>query len=114
MSSSILYVAIVAIWAVVLVPRWLWQDSFTSNGDELTTAEFDSADSEEPAPPARGWELEPPTWRWECWNALASKWTWATHLARRPPAPKELRRQLPVAGTERTASDHFADAGRSR
>jgi len=59
MSSSILYVAIVAIWAVVLVPRWLWQDSFVPNGDELTTAELDSADSEEPTLLARRREVEP-------------------------------------------------------
>ena len=54
MSSAILYVAIVAIWAGVLIPRWLRRDSSPSSsseqaGDDLTTAEPDSAADEEPA-----------------------------------------------------------------
>ena len=49
MSSAILYVAIVAIWAGVLIPRWLRRDSSASSsseqdGDDLTTAEPDSDD----------------------------------------------------------------------
>ena len=44
MSSAILYVAIVAIWAGVLIPRWLRRDllrQFASSeqaGDDLTAA----------------------------------------------------------------------------
>jgi hypothetical protein len=51
LSSAILYVAIVAIWAGVLIPRWLRRDSSSSEsvGDDLTTAEPDSAADEEPA-----------------------------------------------------------------
>ncbi len=49
MSSAILYVAIVAIWAGVLIPRWLRRDSSASSsseqaGDDLTMAEPDSDD----------------------------------------------------------------------
>ena len=39
MSSAILYVAIVAIWAVVLIPRWLRRDSSARVSDETATAE---------------------------------------------------------------------------
>ena len=60
LSSAILYVAIVAIWAGVLIPRWLRRDSSSSEsvgesaGDDLTAAEPDSvAPGEEPAPRAR-------------------------------------------------------------
>ena len=58
MSSAILYVAIVAIWAVVLIPRWLRRDS-SERGSGVTatakdTAEDTAADSaevdEQPAP----------------------------------------------------------------
>ena len=63
MSSAILYVAIVAIWAGVLIPRWLRRDSAASQRarEELTRAEAErsasaSASAEvaaEPAPPPR-------------------------------------------------------------
>ncbi len=49
MSSAILYVAIVAIWAGVLIPRWLRRDSSSSEpagdsaGEDLSTAKSDSA-----------------------------------------------------------------------
>jgi len=47
LSSAILYVAIVAIWAGVLIPRWLRRDSSSPNSssepasDDLTTADDD-------------------------------------------------------------------------
>ena len=59
MSSAILYVAIVAIWAGVLIPRWLRRDSSAgSDGsdrldDGRTTAEPGPAVTEEPAPRPR-------------------------------------------------------------
>ena len=56
MSSAILYVAIVAIWAGVLIPRWLRRDSAASQraGEELTRAEAEPATAAaEPAPPPR-------------------------------------------------------------
>jgi hypothetical protein len=57
LSSAILYVAIVVIWAAVLIPRWLRRDSSSSSGeragDDLTTAEPDSAAVAEPAPRSR-------------------------------------------------------------
>ena len=57
MSSAILYVAIVAIWAGVLIPRWLRRDSAAGEraSEDLTTAE-PQAEAEvaaEPAPPPR-------------------------------------------------------------
>jgi hypothetical protein len=39
LSSAILYVAIVAIWACVLIPRWLRRDSSARADDEIVTAE---------------------------------------------------------------------------
>jgi hypothetical protein len=55
LSSAILYVAIVAIWAGVLIPRWLRRDSSSSEsaGDDLTTAEPDSAAVAEPTARSR-------------------------------------------------------------
>ena len=59
MSSAILYVAIVAIWAGVLIPRWLRRDSTASQraSEDLTRADAEtSAPAEvaaEPAPPPR-------------------------------------------------------------
>jgi hypothetical protein len=58
LSSAILYVAIVAIWACVLIPRWLRRDS--SSSPSSATEEQASEDvtdeataEEEPAPPSR-------------------------------------------------------------
>ena len=55
MSSAILYVAIVAIWAGVLIPRWLRRDSAASErySEDLTTAEAHAEPDAEPAPPPR-------------------------------------------------------------
>ncbi len=55
MSSAILYVAIVAIWAGVLIPRWLRRDSAASeqHSEDLTTAEAGPEVAAEPAPPPR-------------------------------------------------------------
>jgi hypothetical protein len=55
LSSAILYVAIVAIWACVLIPRWLRRDSSASS----SSAEVQAGDAvpagaeEEPAPSPR-------------------------------------------------------------
>ena len=53
MSSAILYVAIVVIWAGVLIPRWLRRDSSAEEreDDESGTAETETAPSAVPAPP---------------------------------------------------------------
>ena len=55
MSSAILYVAIVAIWAGVLIPRWLRRDSAASqqSSEDLTTAEAHAEPDAEPAHPPR-------------------------------------------------------------
>ena len=56
MSSAILYVAIVAIWAGVLIPRWLRRDSTASGRDseDVTTSETEpKAEAEVTAPPPR-------------------------------------------------------------
>ena len=55
MSSAILYVAIVAIWAGVLIPRWLRRDSAASErySEDLSTAEAHAEPDAEPAPPPR-------------------------------------------------------------
>ena len=54
MSSAILYVAIVAIWAGVLIPRWLRRDSAGNQqaSEDLTSADAEtSASAEEAAEP---------------------------------------------------------------
>ena len=64
MSSAILYVAIVAIWAGVLIPRWLRRDSAAGgrNREGVAATEAESKASaeveaaEETAPPPRRWE----------------------------------------------------------
>ena len=59
MSSAILYVAIVAIWAGVLIPRWLRRDSAGNQqaSEDLTSADAETSASDEvaaePAPPPR-------------------------------------------------------------
>jgi hypothetical protein len=55
LSSAILYVAIVAIWAGVLIPRWLRRDSAASErySEDLTAAEAHAEPDAEPAPPPR-------------------------------------------------------------
>jgi len=59
LSSAILYVAIVAIWAGVLIPRWLRRDSAGNQraSEDLTSADAETSDSAdeaaEPAPPLR-------------------------------------------------------------
>ena len=65
MSSAILYVAIVAIWAGVLIPRWLRRDSAASErySEDLTTAETEV--EAEPAPPPRRRDAAPPARREE-------------------------------------------------
>jgi hypothetical protein len=52
LSSAILYVAIVVIWAVVLIPRWLRRDSADTAAAEAEAAELASqeAPGEEPSP----------------------------------------------------------------
>ena len=63
MSSAILYVAIVAIWAGVLIPRWLRRDSAASERDreDVTTveAEPEAEVGAQPAPPPRRREDTP-------------------------------------------------------
>lgn len=80
MSSAILYVAIVAIWAGVLIPRWLRRDSAASErySEDLTTAEAHAEPDAEPAPPPRRRDVTPPARREE-------------PTARRAPARPEVR-----------------------
>ena len=66
MSSAILYVAIVVIWACVLIPRWLRRDSSATASVAALTAETeeetgaDPAAEEEPAPSPRRQPSEGP------------------------------------------------------
>ena len=57
MSSAILYVAIVAIWAGVLIPRWLRRDSA---GNQRASEDLTSADAETSAPAEEAAEPAPP------------------------------------------------------
>jgi hypothetical protein len=53
LSSAILYVAIVAIWACVLIPRWLRRDSSSSSSSATEEQASKDVTEEEPAPPVR-------------------------------------------------------------
>jgi len=53
LSSAILYVAIVAIWAGVLIPRWLRRDTSERARPDATTAEDAPVPEEEPVPAPR-------------------------------------------------------------
>ena len=64
MSSAILYVAIVAIWAGVLIPRWLRRDS-ASGGRNREGAAATEAESEASAEVEAAEETAPPPRRWE-------------------------------------------------
>ena len=64
MSSAILYVAIVAIWAGVLIPRWLRRDS-ASDGRNREGAAATEAESEASAEVEAAEETAPPPRRWE-------------------------------------------------
>jgi hypothetical protein len=79
LSSAILYAAIVAIWACVLIPRWLRRDSSARVSDEIPTVE-ETPEVEErvvPEPRRRPREVEAP------------------RVARAPRAP--VAPQVPVA-----------------
>jgi hypothetical protein len=52
LSSAILYVAIVAIWAGVLIPRWLRRDSSARVGDVSATGQETPADTAADMPEA--------------------------------------------------------------
>ena len=60
MSSAILYLAIVAIWACVLIPRWLRRDSAAGvaaaphgTGSRAPPVDAGHAEHADPAPPGR-------------------------------------------------------------
>jgi type II secretory pathway pseudopilin PulG len=58
LSSAILYVAIVAIWAIVLIPRWLKRDSSAEAAAKAAAAAEAAAAQDTPA--AEEQPLEPP------------------------------------------------------
>jgi hypothetical protein len=68
LSSAILYVAIVVIWACVLIPRWLRRDSsapasvaaMTAEAKEETVADPAAEEEPTPAPPPRRRRSEAP------------------------------------------------------
>ena len=102
MSSAILYLAIVAIWAGVLIPRWLRRDSSPSSssgssgasgasGDEASTAEPDSAAGQEPAPRSRRREE----------SGHAAQARTAVRPDARPEAPGARREAQPVSRPQR-------------
>ncbi len=142
LSSAILYVAIVAIWAGVLIPRWLRRDSAASSsseqdGDDLTTAEPDSDDlttaepdsvaDEEPAPRSRR-EMAPAaraTARTSGGPEARAERRPEARAERRPEARAERRPEMPEArreapprgeprGSERDQEDKRVRAARRR
>ena len=88
LSSAILYVAIVVIWAGVLIPRWLRRDSSPNSSsepasDDLSPAEPDTPVAEEPAPRSRREDPVP---------AARPQ----ARVEARPKAPVEARPKAPV------------------
>ena len=73
LSSAILYVAIVVIWAAVLIPRWLRRDSAAPASGSVPAVEaegratVDLADEEQPAP------VRPPSRRFGCPGGARSR-----------------------------------------
>lgn len=65
MSSAILYLAIVAIWACVLVPRWLHRSHDTSSEEELSSAPDEAADRPEGDAPEQPADASEPVGRAE-------------------------------------------------
>jgi len=59
LSSAILYVAIVAIWACVLIPRWLRRDSSARVSEEIPTVEETPEVDERVVPEPRRRPREP-------------------------------------------------------
>ena len=76
MSSAILYVAIVAIWAGVLIPRWLRRDSPSGGQVSDDTVTTEAPVEEEPPEPPR---------------------------QREDPAPRARSQQAPAAAVLRSA-----------
>jgi hypothetical protein len=100
LSSAILYLAIVAIWAVVLVPRWL-RPSHTSGTLESNLAEpvdaspqGDLADAEEDEVDEEGEEDSPA-------GAPEAGSGWAERDSRVPPRPGQEQEAGPAAAGRR-------------
>ena len=81
MSSAILYVAIVAIWAGVLIPRWLRRDSA---GSQRASEDLTRADAETSAPAEAAAEPAPPPRRRDDTAGSAAR---PAHPQERAPAP---------------------------
>jgi len=109
-SSAILYVAIVAIWAGVLIPRWLRRDSAAGgrNREGVAATEAESKASaeveaaEEAAPPPRRWEdaagLEARPARAERRASPVRSVRWEAHAALRPTAAPARPAEVPLDG----------------
>jgi hypothetical protein len=100
LSSAILYVAIVAIWAGVLIPRWLRRDSAASerHGEDLTTADTHAkpeaaAEAEVTAGPA-----PPPRRREDTAGSAARPARHQERVAPRAPARAEARPEVRAEG----------------
>ena len=110
MSSAILYVAIVAIWAGVLIPRWLRRDSAAGgrNREGVAATEAESKASaeveaaEEAAPPPRRWEdaagLEARPARAERRASPVRSVRREAHAALRPTAAPARPAEVPLDG----------------
>ena len=91
MSSAILYVAIVVIWAVVLIPRWLRRDSPVAATDTEAAAAGSAGTSDDPA-------AEPS-------DARADAPVPAPAPRRRADAPPERRAAPVFSGTARVPDE---------
>ncbi|MGH3261425.1 MAG: hypothetical protein ACRDNS_05455, partial [Trebonia sp.] len=90
MSSAILYLAIVAIWACVLIPRWLKRDSARGGTAPLAAQSPVDADAGDEGQTEAGPEADVPA-------DDEPREATAPRRAAMPPSPEESRRRMLAA-----------------
>ena len=94
MSSAILYVAIVVIWAAVLIPRWLRRDSAAPASGSVLALEAEGQATADLADEEQSSSVRPPSSRRSAVPPLSGS---------RPEEPPRERRPRP--GEDRDARD---------
>lgn len=96
MSSAILYVAIVTIWAGVLIPRWLRRDSAASerHSEDLTTADTHAKPEAGSEAEATAGPAPPPRRREDTAGSPARPARHQERVAPRAPARPEARAEV--------------------
>jgi hypothetical protein len=106
LSSAILYVAIVAIWAGVLIPRWLRRDSA---GNQRASEDLTSADAETSAPAEEAAEPAPPPRRRDDTAGPARPARPQARVPTRVEAPVPARDPVPARAEVRAPASESAE-----